>query len=78
MSDRYTKAILTVIALCLAIIAAENANVSGAVAQQQPQRVVLVDQAGTPIALYYRNSYDQPESSSSYQHRPILATISQH
>ena len=45
MVDRYTKIVLTVIALCLTVIAAKDLGVARAVAQTGPIHVV-VDQVG--------------------------------
>jgi hypothetical protein len=51
MTDRYTKAILTVIAVCLAVIAVRGTSVEKALAQSGPVHVV-VDQVA-PYALQY-------------------------
>jgi hypothetical protein len=41
MTDRYTKAVLTVIAVCLAVIAVRGTSVERAVAQSGPVHVVV-------------------------------------
>lgn len=41
MTDRYTKAVLTVIALCLSIIALRGTEVERAVAQAGPIHVIV-------------------------------------
>lgn len=41
MTDRYTKAVLTVIAVCLAVIAARGISVERAVAQSGPIHVIV-------------------------------------
>ena len=54
MVDRYTKAVLTVIAICLVVIAMRGSTVEKAVAQSGPVRViqsgpvhVIVDQVAS-------------------------------
>ena len=55
MIDRYTKAVLTVIAVCLCLITAQNFNiVPSAEASGQIQRVAVCDEDGncaTTVAI---------------------------
>jgi uncharacterized membrane protein YeiH len=41
MTDRYTKAVLTVIAVCLVVIAVRGTGVGTAVAQSGPVHVIV-------------------------------------
>lgn len=52
MTDRYTKCVLTIIALFLGIIATRDVGISAAVAQNTPQRVQICDQAGRCAQIY--------------------------
>ena len=58
MVDRYTKSVLTAIALALAIIAAQNA-IGPSVAQQGLQKVQLCDDLSHCIQLAATKSGDQ-------------------
>jgi hypothetical protein len=58
MVDRYTKSVLTAIALALTIIAVQNA-IGPSVAQQGPQKVQLCDDLSHCVQLAAARSGDQ-------------------
>ena len=47
--DNYTRFVLTVIALCLLYLCGRDAVVAPKVHADEPMRVVLVDELGTPV-----------------------------
>jgi hypothetical protein len=51
MSDGYTKAVLTIIALCLVAIAVEQGLLSQVSAQNGPTPVIIVDEQGRTVAM---------------------------
>ena len=56
MIDRYTKAVLTVIAVCLCLITAQNFNfIPSAEATMFPQKVTICDGIGKNCAYVGQN-----------------------
>jgi len=72
MNDRYTKAVLTVIAAALCALVAQNAiGPLGAAGRQFPQQVVICDVKGDKCAEVY-----EPTGYSEHMYEGMLSVHS--